>query len=198
MIGLLALAAASATHCSAESAHYVLRYAPEVSADFRRVDSGPDWPSGLALAIRFNRSAHTYWWLPANGGTDNRQNIVSTTDVTVSDWRPPSADGGPRPPGSMEYLGLDANYDIINDIPHRGKPAPAHMLLAYAGDAEFNHGAGNSVPDTKQFFDLVGCSAGASKGNSSVRQLPVRTPPTSSLSRRSDEALRADYPLPTD
>lgn len=169
MIGLLALAAASSIHCPAESARYVLRHAPDVSADFRKVDSGPDWPSGLALAIRFKKSGHTYWWLPWNGGTDNRQNIASTTDVTASDWRPPSPDGGPRPHGNMEYLGLNANYDIINDIPHRGKPAPAHMLLAYAGAAEFNHGAGNSVPDTKQFFDLVGCSAKDSKGDRSIQ-----------------------------
>lgn len=159
MIGLLALAAASAFSCSTEDVHYVLRYAPDVTAYFRKVDSGSDWPSGLALAIHFKQSGHTFWWLPSNGGTDNRQNIVSTTDVTASDWRPPSPDGGPRPYGSIEYLGLNANYDIINDIPYRGKPAPAHMLVAYAGAAEFDHGAGNSVPDTKQFFDAVSCSA---------------------------------------
>lgn len=160
MIGLLALAAASTmTRCPAENARYLLRHAPEVSAYFRKVDSGPDWPSGLALAIHFKKSGHTFWWLPWNGGTDNLQNVASTTDVTAPNWRPPSPDGGPRPYGNMEYLGLNAQYDIINNIPRQGKPAPAHMLLASAGSAEFDHGAGNSVPDTKQFFDIVSCSA---------------------------------------
>lgn len=158
VIGFLAFAAASALQCPAEDAHYVLRHAPEVSAYFRKVDSGPDWPSGLALAIHFEKSNHTFWWLPWNGMTDNRQNVASTTDVNAPDWRPPNPDGGPRPYGDMEYLGLDAKYDIINHLPARGKTAPAHMLLAHAGDAEFNHGAGNSVPDTKQFFDIVSCS----------------------------------------
>ena len=159
MIGLLALAVASTLHCPVEGAHYVLRHAPQVSADFRKVDSGANWPSGLALAIRFKNSGHIFWWLPWNGGTDNRQNVASTADVTAPGWQPPNPDGGPRPHGDLEYLGLNANYDIINDIQRQGRPAPAHMLLAHAGDAEFNHGAGNSVPDTKQFFDLVSCAA---------------------------------------
>lgn len=158
MIVLTMLATVSVAGCPAESAHYVLRKAPDVSAYFRNVDSGPDWPSGLALAIDFKNSGHTFWWLPWNGGTDHRQNLASTTDVTANDWRFPDPDGGPRPHGDMEYLGLDANYDVINDIPRRGKLAPAHILLPYAGAAEFNHGAGNSVPDTKQFFDIVSCS----------------------------------------
>lgn len=159
MIGLLALSVASIARCPAEDAHYVLRRAPDVSAYFRKVDSSPDWPSGLALAIRFEKSGHIFWWLPWNGGTDNRQNIASTTDVTAPGWRPPNPAGGPRPHGDMEYLGLNAAYDIINDIPRRGNLAPAHMLLANAGAAEFDHGLGNSVPDTKQFFDFVSCSA---------------------------------------
>lgn len=59
----------------------------------------------------------------------------------------------------MECFGLTADYDIINDVSHGGRPAAAHMLLAHAGAAEFNQGAGNPVPDTNQFFDLVDCSA---------------------------------------
>lgn len=162
MIGLLALATASSIQCRAEDANYVLRHARDVSAYFRKVDSGPNWPGGLALAIHFAKSGHTFWWLPWNGGTDNRQHVASTTDVTEPDWQPPTPDGGPRPFGDMEYLGLNANYDIINDIPRRGKLAPVHILVADAGAAEFNHGAGNPVPDTKEFFDLVSCSASGS------------------------------------
>lgn len=159
MIGLFALAAASAANCPVENAHYRLRHAPEVEAYFRKVDSGSDWPSGVALAIHFRGSGHTYWWLPGIPGSDRHQALFSTTEVTAPGWRPPSPDGGPRPYGSTEYLGLDASYDILGDMPHRGSTAPAHMLLAYAGNPEFSHGAGNSIPNFKQFFDLVSCSA---------------------------------------
>lgn len=160
MFGLLVMAATALLSCPAENARYVLRNAPEVTANFRAVDSGPDWPSGLALAVRFGKSGNVYWWLPWNGGTDNRQNVASTTDVTAPGWRPPNPDGGPRPHGDTEYLGADADYNIINAVPHRGRPAPAHMLLANMGAVEFNHGAGTSAPDTKQFFDLVSCAGG--------------------------------------
>lgn len=90
MLAFFVIAAAAPLQCPTENARYVLRNAPEVTAHFRAVDSGPDWPSGLALAVRFGRSGHTYWWLPWNGGTDNRQNIASTTDVTVPDGDPPA------------------------------------------------------------------------------------------------------------
>ncbi len=153
----LALAATAALRCPAENAQYRLRHAPEVSASFQRVAADDDWPAGLALAIGF-KSGHVYWWLPAIGGTNHRQTLVSTTDTYAPDWHPPSPDGGPRPHGSIEYLAFDAAYDIVDAMPRRGQPAPAHMLIADAGDAEFDHGAGHSVPDTKQLFDLVGCT----------------------------------------
>ncbi len=52
MIGLLAIAVASVASCQVEHAHYVLRHDPSVTADFRPVDSGPDWPSHVAIAVQ--------------------------------------------------------------------------------------------------------------------------------------------------
>ena len=51
MIELFALAAASLFRCSVERAHYVLRRNRNVMAYIKDVDSGLDWPSGLALAV---------------------------------------------------------------------------------------------------------------------------------------------------
>lgn len=163
---VVAAAAAMTTTCPAEQASYVLRGAPTVTAHFRRVDSGNDWPSRLAMATTFAATRHTYWWLPWNGGTDGRQNVASTTDVTMPGWQPPSPDGGPRPYGNLEYLGTDATYRILDHVPVAGEPAPAHFVLLQLGNAVFDHGAapGPGDPgsvDTKQFFDLVGCHATA-------------------------------------
>ena len=151
MIGLFALAAVSTISCPAEDAHYVLRHFPDVSARFRSVDSSPDWPSGLALAVH-SRPGQTSWWLPWRGGTDNLQHLASTTDVTARDWRPPNPDGGPRPLGDRSYVGMDADYNVLEDVPHRGGLAPAHMLIPDAGSSR------DPVFLAKQFFDLVSCS----------------------------------------
>ena len=152
MIGIWALAATSISQCYTENAHYVLRHDPGVSASFRPVDSGPDWPSRVALVVRSGRSGRISWWLPWSGGTDNLQHLASTTDIDARNWQPPNPDGGPRPFGDREYVGTDAAYNILDDVPRRGKPAPAHMLIPDAGSSH------DSVFGAKQFFDLVSCS----------------------------------------
>ena len=151
MVGLFALAAASMSQCSVERAHYVLRHDPNVTAYFRKVDSGRDWPSGLALAIHHKSSGKTFWWLPWVGGADGLQNVASTEDVTKKGWQPPNPDDGPRPYGDRQYLGADARYNIISDWLDRGTVAPAHML--FPNSASSHHTA---FP-TKQFFVLVSC-----------------------------------------
>ena len=152
MIGWAALASAAIIACPVENAHYALRHTPGVTAYFRDVDSGPDWPGGVALAVHVRRTGVTTWWLPWRGGSDNLQNLASTTDVRAPGWKPPSPDGGPRPLGNREYLGADARYTIIDDIPLRGGPAPAHMLIPTGGSSR------ETVFLAKQFFDLVKCS----------------------------------------
>src|SRR3712207_9425205 len=119
MFWLLTFAAAVAVECRAENAHYALRHDPAVSAYFRKVDSGPAWPSGLALAVHSRKSGRTSWWLPWNGGTDNLQNVASTTPVTAPGWRPPSPDGGPRPYGDRQLLSMDAAYNIMRSEARR-------------------------------------------------------------------------------
>ena len=166
LLSLMALASAAFVQagCPVERAHYRLRREPEVAAWFRRVKSSRDWPSGLALAIQFRkstsasdpRSGRIYWWVPWNGGSDGRQNLASTTDVTVSGWRPPNPDDGPRPYGNMEVIFADRDYDLWGHVPVAGETAPAHILLPSLRD--LGHVGGGVMDATeKQFFDLVKC-----------------------------------------
>ena len=151
MIGLLALAVATVASCQVEHALYVLRHDPSVTASFRAVDSGPEWPSHVAIAVQHKELGKTFWWLPWNGGSNGLQNVASTEDVNAKGWRPPSPDGGPRPYGDRQYIGTDAMYNLINHVPKRGEPAPAHMLFRDAAGSK-----DNAFLDS-QFFDFVGC-----------------------------------------
>ncbi len=164
MPALVIAAAVAIATCPVERAAYALRGAPAITAHFIRVDSGEEWPSGLALATTFGGSGHTYWWVPWNGGTDSLQHVASTTDVTAAGWQPPSPDDGPRPHGDLSYLGTDAAYTVLPGVPVAGAAAPGHFMLAELGDRLGNPGFGRehlepNPPDTRQFFDLVSCRA---------------------------------------
>ena len=151
------LIAAALAACPVEAARYTLRTAPDVTAHFVAVDSGRDWPAHVALAVEFAKSGRTYWFLPWGGGTDDRQNLASTTDVRLPGWRPPSSDGGPRPIGDLEYVATDIAYRVIDETPRRGRAAPAHILIPSLGDRTW-HSHFDAAP--KQFFDLTGCAGG--------------------------------------
>lgn len=151
MIGVLLVAAAATSSCPVERAKYAFRNDPSVTAYFRSVDSGPDWPSYIALAVHYQKTGRTFWWLPWNGGSDGLQNVASTEDVTAKDWSPPSPDGGPRPFGNRQYIVTDPSYNVMNRVPVRGDPAPGHMLFPDSA------GSGDTAFLNRQFFDFVGC-----------------------------------------
>jgi hypothetical protein len=164
---LLALAAAVASlSCTVERARYSMRTAPDITASFRDVDTAKaangwdDWPSHVAFRIHIGKTNRTYWFLPWPGGTNDLQNLASTTDVDAPDWKPPNPDGGPRPLGDFDYIATDAQYNVIDDIPRRGGIAPAHILIPGLGDSLWHQSADPSRREgaPKQFFDLVGCS----------------------------------------
>jgi len=163
---LILLAAAAVLSCDVEHARYALRTAPAVTASFVDVDTHrshgiDDWPSHLAFRMRMAKTGRTYWFLPWPGGTDDLQHLASTTDVTAPNWKPPDPDGGPRPLGDLDYIATDAQYAVIDDIPHRGEPAPAHILLPTLGDHLWHQSPIIEPRDgaPKQFFDLVACTA---------------------------------------
>lgn len=159
MLFIAALSLVATKACTVENAQYAMRKKPSITATFRSIESGREWPAGVALAIHFGDSGRTYWWLPWPGGTDGKQNVASTTDVTRPNWQPPSPDGGPRPLGNMEYIATNARYDVIDDIPRRGGVAPAHMLFSTLGDAAWHWSTTQRDSAPKQFFDLVGCKS---------------------------------------
>jgi hypothetical protein len=175
MLSML-VAAASLQSCPVEQAHYVLRTAPDITASFKDVDTPiaadgiDDWPSHLAFRIHMARSNRTYWFLPWPGGTDDLQNLESTTDITAPGWKPPNLDDGPRPLGDFDYIGTDAGYNVIDDIPHRGGIAPAHILIPGLGDALWHQTPMVKPRDgaPKQFFDLVACGSSSAAGTDSA------------------------------
>lgn len=173
---LIAAAQASGLYhhaCRIEDAVYVLRDQQDVTATYVRVESG--WPSKLAMRLHVGSSGRTYWWLPWNGGSDGKQNLASTTDPTLSSWKPPSSDDGrERPLGDVEYIGTDAKYHLLNGVPERGELAPAHFLIPDLREALWYRTDSNERDDTaKQFFDLTGC-----KGPSHVVMRRITRPKT--------------------
>lgn len=174
MFMLAALATAATKTCRVEDAHYALRKKPAVTATFRPVKSSPDWPADVALGIHFGDTGRTYWWLPWAGGTDDKQNVASTTDVTQPGWSPPSPDSGSRPLGNMEYVGTNARYDVIDSIPRLGGVAPAHMLFTSLGDTAWHRSTTQRDSAPKQFFDLIGCSSVRKVGISTASSRAVR------------------------
>lgn len=157
---VMAAMAANLGSCKVENAVYQQRSsAPSITASFMAVASAPEWPSGVALRIHFGNTGRTYWWLPWNGGTNGQQNLASTTDVTAPDWKLPSVEAGPRPLGDVSYLGMDAQYNVLQSVPKRGEPAPAHFLIPDLRSALWYRTAPDQRDgDARQFFDLVGCN----------------------------------------
>lgn len=157
----LALAATSgansASVCPVERAQYVLRTAPQYTARFIVVDSGRDWPSGLALQVQSEVTHTTYWFLPWNGGSDGRQHLASTTNVKESGWMPPNPDGGPRPLGDLDFFGLDASYRVLDSVPRAHQGAPSHMLVPALGETLWHRSGGTRERPPTQFFDLLAC-----------------------------------------
>ncbi|KRG46809.1 hypothetical protein ARC20_04515 [Stenotrophomonas panacihumi] len=151
---LLALAVAA---CPPERAHYTLRDDPRVTARFLPVAATSDWPSGLALRLHFAGSGREVDFLPFGGGSAARQHLASTGPVTSTQWQLPSPDG-PRPLGDVEYIGADASYRLLDEIPRRGGDAPVHFLLPDLREALwYREEAGRREAAARQFFDLTGC-----------------------------------------
>lgn len=145
--------------CKVEDAVYQQRGGSSITATFIPVNSGPLWPANLALKMHVGATGRSYWWLPWSGGSNGRQNLASTTDVTAAGWRPPAAEAaGARPLGDVGYFGMDASYNILGEMPRRGGLAPAHFHVPDLRSALWNR----TPPDRRdaesgQFFDLVSC-----------------------------------------
>ncbi|KGK56462.1 hypothetical protein NC00_17970 [Xanthomonas cannabis pv. phaseoli] len=156
---LVLMMALAVSGCTAEHARYALRDDSGVQAAFQRVASGPQWPAQLAVHLLSARIGLDAWFLPWNGGSDGSQHLASTTDVTAPGWQAPDPDGGPRPLGDISYLGTDADYRVLSEVPRLGSAAPAHVLLQDLREALwYRTGPAQRQAVATQFFDLVGCA----------------------------------------
>ena len=152
MLSALVLAASIAS-CTVENARYGLRGAPGVTARFYTVQSTPDWPTGLALGVRVAKTGRSYWFLPWQGGTDQKTNLAWVRESnSPARLQPVRRD--------MEMFATDASYNLHAQVPRLHEIAPVHMLLP-----GLSHLAWYSTTDVhrdslpRAFFDLTGCEA---------------------------------------
>ncbi|WP_243847698.1 hypothetical protein [Xanthomonas euroxanthea] len=144
--------------CAVENARYVLRDDADTQARFLAVASGPHWPAQVALRVHSSRTGGDAWFLPWSGGSDDSQHMASTADVTAPGWQAPDPDGGPRPLGDVDYIGTDATYRVLSELPRAGMPAPAHFLLPDLREALWYRAApAQRQAIARQFFDLDSC-----------------------------------------
>ncbi|MEE7559737.1 hypothetical protein HH299_08520 [Xanthomonas sp. Kuri4-2] len=144
--------------CPVERADYRLRGAPGTTLHFIARDT-PGWPSNLLARLDLAATGRSYWWLPWNGGSDGRQHLASVRPADRPGWSPPAPDDGQgRPLGDIDYLATDADYDVLDHVPVRGEPAPAHILLPDLDEALwYRNGAEPRDHAPRQFFDLMSC-----------------------------------------
>jgi hypothetical protein len=126
----LSIASLSAAQpCRVEDATYTLTADPAFTAGFRSRPPIAGWLTDVFFYVRSARSRRTYWFM-FDKGSARHVTLISTTDVTRPDWRPPGADGGIRPLGDMTYIAADRQLRFQqNDIPKGRDMAPYYVLL---------------------------------------------------------------------
>ncbi|MHA6723551.1 hypothetical protein [Sphingomonas sp. RS2018] len=80
MLTIAALLLAAA--CPTERADYRLSADPSITARFHAVARSEDWPSGVALQVRFGKTGRSYWFIPWQGGTDGRTNMARVRETS--------------------------------------------------------------------------------------------------------------------
>lgn len=144
--------AASLSACPVTDATYQIRNQPEVTARFRAVAASDDWPSGLALQVHVKPSGRSYWFLPWQGGTDQRTNMAWVKER----HSPVQFQDGRR---DLSFIATDGEYDLLSDVPRSGSLAPSHFLMPDLGPT-IGHSATSESRDSiaRAFFDLTSCS----------------------------------------
>lgn len=150
MIFSLILAAAI-TSCPVAEAVYQVRHQPDVTAGFRNVPASQDWPSGLALEVHVKPSGRSYWFLPWQGGTDQRTNMAwvreGSSPIQYQDIR-----------RDLQVIITDAEYNVLAEVPKAGGRAPSHFLMPDLGAMVWHSTTGlNRDNIARRFFDLVAC-----------------------------------------
>jgi len=167
MLPVLLLLASAVHPCPVEAAQYRLRDGSTVTARFYHVPSTQDWPTGLALRIHVGKSGRSYWFLPWQGGTDDKVNLAWVREKHTSFEGQPIRE-------DMEYFQTDLDYRFIHSVPHAGGPAPARLFLPDLRKISWYRTAvdrRDGIP--KAFFDLTSCSAPADGVRPEIEFPPV-------------------------
>lgn len=167
MLIVLMMVAAAPSSCTVEHARYELRDDRTVVASFHAVKKTADWPTGLALEVHIGRSGHAYWFLPWQGGTNDKINLAWVRERNT-----------PIPGQSLrediEFFSTDAGYHFNHAVPSvRGHP-PARLLLPELGHLLW-YGTPNDRRDSvrKAFFDLTGCETRPTDAEPDIEFPPV-------------------------
>jgi len=157
MIGSSPLAVAGSA-CATGHARYDLMGAPGFTAGFVAQAPRRGWLTDAALFVHSAASGKTFWFL-FDQGSARYVNLISTTDVTVPGWAPPSPDGGERPLRDMHYLAADSGLRFDAVPPRATAVAPTYILLPDLSETLWygqKDGAKEAAPTA--FFKLTACA----------------------------------------
>lgn len=159
LLSACAPAAPTPLACPAEFARYTLRGAPGAMLQFAVPPHAPNAHSDLAARVDFE--GETYWFVFTSSLGFSRDYIGRTDDPFEAARR---ADAGqdighePRAPefDGSEYVGFDASFNLIEDLPHAGAPAPEHILANGIASSIWYSTPRRVLP--KGLWDLSACA----------------------------------------
>lgn len=118
---------ASPVNCKLADAHYTLSSDKSFRLAFPSTGARSGWISDVALEVRHG-SVERYWFL-FDQGSARYINLISTTDVKLKGWRPPTDDGSTRPLGEMHFFAWNDGYKFLDRVPARNADAPVRIFL---------------------------------------------------------------------
>ena len=119
--------------CTVARAHYHLSSESAFELSFVKVGKRDGWVSDLALKLT-PTIGPAYWFL-FDEGSARYINLISTTDVTLKGWDPPTDAKGNRPLGMMHYFAWSRDYRFDDSAPASATLAPERIFLPDLADA---------------------------------------------------------------
>jgi hypothetical protein len=119
--------------CTVAHAHYHLSSQPAFKLSFVSIGKRDGWISDLALELKTS-TGPTYWFL-FDEGSARYINLISTTDVNLEGWEPPTDANGIRPLGEMHYFAWTRDYRFDESVPVSATLAPERIFLPDLTDA---------------------------------------------------------------
>lgn len=119
---------AAVSDCKLLHARYVFSSNHNWTLQFKLVKSYPGWPTNVVLKIS-GKNKGDYWFL-FDQGSSRYINLISTADVEIPGWKPPTDDSSTRPLGEMHYFAWTGSNDqFLVEVPKQDDNAPQAILL---------------------------------------------------------------------